>query len=82
MSADSMGVHCRSGEDMVDRILISKGQLDPEDEELQGCGLQISVPLPAEYPQDFPKKLTGMKAVEHLRELTLKKAIRRWNTRA
>lgn len=81
MSSDSMGVHCRSGEDVVDLILISRGELSPNDIMLQGCGLQLSVPIPYDYPRGFPKKLKGMEAVEHLRFLTLVEAVRRWNKR-
>lgn len=81
LSSDSMGVHCRSGEDVVDRILISRGEISPDDIVLQGCGLQLAVPVPDEYPRKFPKDLVGMEAVEHLRFLTLVEAVRRWNKR-
>ena len=81
MSCDSYGVHCRSGEDMVDRILIGRGDIAPDDVQLRGCGLQLAVPIPDEYPADFPKKLRGMEAIDHLRRLVLYEAVRRWNQR-
>jgi hypothetical protein len=40
------------------------------------------VPIPSEYPDDFPEDLVGEAAVEKLREMTLEEAIRRWNRRA
>lgn len=81
MSSDSYGVHCRSGEDMVDRILIRRGDIAPDDVHLQGCGLQLAVNIPDDYPADFPPKLVGKKAIEYLRKLVLYEAVRRWNQR-
>jgi hypothetical protein len=55
---------------------------DLERPEFQGCGLKMVVPIPSEYPDDFPEDLVGEAAVEKLREMTLEEAIRRWNRRA
>ena len=77
-----MGVHCRAGhEDFVTACLVRTGEIKPKDlkrPEFQGCGLRMKVPLPDEYPPDFPEK----QAIEKLRELTLEEAIRRWNRRS
>lgn len=81
MSSDSLGVHCQSGEELVSLVLIRQGRISLDDIHLQGCGLQLSVPIPNDYPEDFPKFLRGRDAVEHLRRLALYEAVRRWNCR-
>jgi len=83
---DAVSVHCmRGSEETVVFCLIHSKDMEVEDLELpefQGCGLKMTVPIPSEYPDDFPEELTGMDALEKLREMTWEEAIERWNRRA
>ena len=84
-SFDNMGVKCMAGaEDFVICALIRSKQMDVEEldrPDMKGCGLELSVPLPNEYPDTLLKGLVGRDALDKLRDLTLEEAIRRWNRR-
>lgn len=88
-SSDSECVHCQNAYNFVHESignhLLRMGKINVEDLDephFQGCGLRMVVMIPDQFPEEcFINGELADDALEKIREITLKEAIRRWNKR-